>query len=252
MKNVYKPKVSVIVPVCNEVSKLNFCVTKVKGVLQNLGVSFEIVVSEDGSTDGTDKIAYELSHKDSAVKHLHSDVRLGRGKAIKRAFEAAEGDIVVYTDVDLSTDLRHLIDLIKTIENGADVTTGSRLLKESVVKRPLHREITSRIYNWMIRLMFKSPIHDHQCGFKAFRKATATTPLNKVKDKHWFWDTELIIRAVRQGCSVVEMPVTWVQSEETKVRLWTDIKYMATSALKLWWQLRKERKRRFVKTVFSE
>jgi len=234
-------KISVIVPVYNEAKILRGCVAKLKRALQGIGVDFELIISEDGSIDGTDKVAHELSNEDSAVKHLHNAIRLGRGKAVQRAFEAAESDIVIYTDVDLSADLQHLTDLIKAIENGADIATGSRLVGGSAVKRTFRREITSRIYNWIIRLVFKSPIHDHQCGFKAFRKSTVATLFDKVEGKHWFWDTELIIRAVRQGYSVVEIPVKWVQGEETKVRLESDIKYMATSTLKLWWQLRKKK-----------
>lgn len=233
-------KVSVIIPVYNEAKHLKECVTQVKKTLQNVGVDFEIVISEDGSTDGTDKIAHDLSKKDSAITHLHNDVRLGRGKALKRAFKVTRGDIVIYTDVDLSTDMKYLGDLIREIDNGADIATGSRLLQQSVVKRPLHREMMSRIYNWTLRLMFKSHIHDHQCGFKAFKKANVSDLLDQVEDNHWFWDSELIIKAIKQGFNVVETPVTWVYREQTKVRLATDIKHMTTSTLKLWLQLKKK------------
>ena len=162
---------------------------------------------------------------------------------MQKAFEAAEGNIIIYTDVDLSTDLQHIADMIKAVENGADIVTGSRLIRGSVIKRAFLREMTSRVYNMLIRVMFKSPIKDHQCGFKAFRKATVGTLLNKVEGKHWFWDTELIIRAVKQGYSVVEIPVKWVQSDETKVRLGSDAKQMTANMLKLWWQLKKEKKK---------
>lgn len=236
-------KISVIIPVYNEANRLRECVEELKRALRNLGIYFELVISEDGSTDGTDMIAYELANKDSAVKHLHSDVRLGRGEAIQRAFEVVNGNIVIYVDADLSMDLQHLSDLIKAIEDGADIATGSRLLTGSVVRRSFLRELTSRIYNWMVRWIFKSTVHDHQCGFKAFKKVTVKPLLDEVKDKHWFWDTELIIRALRNGCKVVEIPITWVQSEETKVNLGADIKYMGMSALKLGWQLRRERKK---------
>ena len=238
------PKVSVIVPVCNEANRLNDCIMKLEQALQNLSIDFEIVISEDGSVDGTDKIAADWAQRDSAVKHLHSDVRLGRGKAVQKGFEASDGSIVVYTDADLSTDLRHLGELVKAIDSGADIVTGSRLSKGSVVTRSFSRELLSRFYNGMVKLAFKSPVHDYQCGFKAFRKETVASLLDEVKEKHWSWDTELLIRAVNEGYTVVEIPVTWVQSEGTKVRPWTDIRQMSAATLKLWQQLRSEKHNR--------
>jgi glycosyltransferase involved in cell wall biosynthesis len=249
------PKVSVIVPVCNEANRLNDCIMKLEQALQNLSVDFEIVISEDGSVDGTDKIAADWARRDSAVKHLHSSVRLGRGKAVQRGFEASDGSIVVYTDADLSTDLRHLGELVKAIDSGADIVTGSRLSKGSIVTRSFSRELLSRFYNGMVKLAFKSPIHDYQCGFKAFRKGTVASLLDEVKEKHWSWDTELLIRAVNKGYIVVEIPVTWVQSEGTKVRPWTDIRQMSAATLRLWRQLRSEKQelmREKPKTPFNE
>ena len=241
--HILSEKISVIIPAYNEAEHLKECVATLETALQKLDLNFEVIITEDGSTDGTDKVAQELSDEDSAVKHLHNAVRLGRGKAVHKAFESAEGNVIIYTDVDLSTDLQHIADMIKAVENGADIATGSRLIRGSVVKRTFLREMTSRVYNLLIRVMFRSPISDHQCGFKAFRKATVGTLLNKVKGKHWFWDTELIIRAVKQGYSVVEIPVKWVQSDETKVRLGSDAKQMTANMLKLWWQLKKEKKK---------
>jgi glycosyltransferase involved in cell wall biosynthesis len=243
------PKVSVIVPVCNEVNRLSDCIMKLEHALQNLSVAFEIVISEDGSVDGTDKIAVDWARRDSAVKHLHSNVRLGRGRAVQKGFGVSDGSIVVYTDADLSTDLRHLGELVKAIDSGADIVTGSRLSKGSIVTRSFSRELLSRFYNGMVKLVFKSPLHDYQCGFKAFRKETVASLLDEVKEKHWFWDTELLIRAINGGYIVVEIPVTWVQSEGTKVRPWTDIRQMGTATFRLWRQLRSEKRSRRLKEL---
>jgi glycosyltransferase involved in cell wall biosynthesis len=235
-------KVSVIVPVCNEANHLSDCIRKLEQSLQNLGVDFEIIISEDGSIDGTDKIAADWARRDLAIKHLHSDARLGRGKAVQRGFEVSKGNIVIYTDSDLSTDLRHLRELVKAIDSGADIVTGSRLSKGSVVRRSFSRELLSRFYNGMVRIVFKSHVHDYQCGFKAFKKETVSPLLNEITEKHWSWDTEILIRAVNKGYRVVEIPVTWVQSEDTKVRPWTDIRQMGTATFRLWRKLRSERR----------
>lgn len=233
-----KSKVSLIVPVHNEADKLQSSVIKIKKALQNLDVGFEIIIAEDGSTDGSDKIAEELVRKDHVIRHLHSDRRLGRGEALRRAFEVSTGDIFIYTDADLSTDLRHLGELLEAIEKGADVAVGSRLTEGAHVKRPFLRDMASKLYNNLVRLLLRSPIHDHQCGFKAFKRSAIMDILREVEDKHWFWDTEVIVRMVKQGYSAVEVPVTWAYSKTTKVRLFKDMRYMGVRLLKLWLQLR--------------
>ncbi len=165
-------EVAVVLPAYNEANRLERTVEKTINAIEGITNSFEIIIAEDGSTDGTDKIAQNLAKKYPFVKHLHSDVRLGRGRALKNAFNATDAEIVVYFDVDLATDLGHLRELIDAIKNGYDIATGSRLLKRSEVKRPFKRELASRIYNFLVRLLLRSKIHDHQCGFKAFKRSS--------------------------------------------------------------------------------
>ncbi|MEM4155563.1 MAG: glycosyltransferase, partial [Archaeoglobaceae archaeon] len=124
-------KVSIVLPAYNEAKRLRNAVEKIEEHAKALGYDYEIVIAEDGSTDGTDKIAKEIAEKNPRVKHLHSDQRLGRGKALMNAFKNCSGDVVVYMDVDLSTDLRHLKEIVSAIAEGYDIATGSRLMKES-------------------------------------------------------------------------------------------------------------------------
>ncbi len=238
MKCVYKPEISLIIPVYNEAKRLESCIMRVKKTLQNLCLNFEIIIAEDGSTDGSDKIVKELAYKDPVIQCSHSDHRLGRGQALERALKLASGKILIYVDADLSTDLRQLKDLINAVEKGADIATGSRLIKGAVVKREYVRELASRIYNLVVKLLFGSQIHDHQCGFKAFKRQAIRDLIDKVKDKHWFWDTELLIRATRAGYIVNEIPVNWSQSSESKVSLLADAMYMGSSLLNLFWDIR--------------
>lgn len=226
-------KVSVVLPAYNEAKRIRMAVERVEAQLMALGYDYEIVIAEDGSTDGTDTIANEIAEKNPKVKHLHSNERLGRGKALMNAFRACEGEIVVYMDVDLSTDLRHLGELISVIENGYDVATGSRLLKESKTKRPLNRDVASKVYNLLVRILLRSKIHDHQCGFKAFRKSAILKISELVKDTHWFWDTEVLVLAQRMGFKVKEIPVHWEHGGETKVRFKKDVVYMFSQILRM-------------------
>jgi len=226
-------RVSVVLPAYNEAKRLENAVRKVEEYLKKLGYDYEIIIAEDGSTDGTDEIARRLARDNPRIRHIHSDERLGRGRALTRAFKEAKGNIVVYMDVDLSTDLEHLKELINAILDSYDVATGSRLVEGSKTKRPLKRDIASRGYNFLVRLLLRSKIHDHQCGFKAFRKDAILKISEKVRDTHWFWDTETLVVAQRLGYSVKEIPVRWVHGGDTKVRFGKDVLYMFSQIIRM-------------------
>jgi glycosyltransferase involved in cell wall biosynthesis len=227
----------VIIPVYNESNNLKSCIEILKNKLDEINRIYEIIIAEDGSTDGTQAIARELTKHHEDIVFLHSDKRLGRGKALNRAFKACNGKILVYMDVDLSTDLKHLLDLILLIEKGANLATGSRILKESNTKRPISREIASRCYNFLARLLFGIPIHDMQCGFKAFDREALLAIIDDIQDDHWFWDTECIIRSYMKGYKIVELPVDWKYKGDTKVHLTNDARDMGTKLIKLRWKL---------------
>ena len=232
-------KVSIVLPAYNEAERVERAVEEVRKELSSYyaGDEFEIIIAEDGSRDGTDRIAAELAERYENVRHIHSDERLGRGRALKNAFKEAKGEILAYLDVDLSTDLKHLKELIQAIEGGYDFVTGSRLMQGSRTERPLKRDFASKAYNFLVRLFLGSKLHDHQCGFKAFRRGALFEVMEKAKDTHWFWDTEVLVLAQRMGYRVGEIPVRWVGRGETKVRA-KDSFYMLLSILKFWWRLK--------------
>jgi len=231
-------EVSVVFPAYNEAERLENAVEKTIEALRKIASSYEIIIAEDGSTDGTDRIAAELSRKHPFVRHLHSDKRLGRGKALKKAFKMSKGKILVYMDVDLATNLRHLKTLVDSIREGYDFATGSRMLPESKVERSLSRRIASTMYNSMVRALLGSKIKDHQCGFKSFKRESLLQILDDVTANHWFWDTEILVRAAYQGFKIKEFPVEWSGTSRTKVKLFKDSMTMGTQAIKLWWKLK--------------
>lgn len=249
-------EVSLVLPAYNEVHRLENTVKNTIATLQKITPSFEIIIAEDGSTDGTDKIARNLADKYPFVVHLHSDERQGRGKALNRAFKTAKGGILCYIDVDLATDLKHLAELIDTIRHeGYDFATGSRMLKESDVERSLKREIASKGFNFLTRTFLKSKLYDHQCGFKAFKREPLFDLLDAVNDEHWFWDTELLVRAQQRGYKIKELPVKWQHSGTTKVDLFKDVIEMGTHIISLWRELRlpflSEKKWIFITAIFG-
>jgi glycosyltransferase involved in cell wall biosynthesis len=230
------PEVTAIIPVFNDRHSLETAIPRSVETLSRITEQFELIVAEDGSTDGSAGLVKEYEQKDPRIRLLHSDDRLGRGKALIRAIAESAGSIVCYYDVDLATDMRHLPELICAIHEGADIATGSRLIPGSDIVRTGGREIASRSYNFLVRLFLGSRIYDHQCGFKAFNKEKVVRILPAVRSNHWFWDTELLVRAQRNGFIVQEFPVRWRAGKGTTVKI-NDVFEMGSSILRLWWQI---------------
>ncbi len=230
------PEISAIIPVFNDRASLEIAIPKSLEVLSRVANDFELIVAEDGSSDGSADFVRQYEGRDPRVHLLHSDERLGRGKALNRAIRESKGNIVCYYDVDLATDMQYLPELIDTIRNGSDISTGSRLLPESDIVRTEGREIASRGYNFLVRVVLGSRLFDHQCGFKAFKRERILPVLPQIRSNHWFWDTELLVRAQRQGYSVREFPVRWRAGKGTTVRM-KDVLEMGTAIIRLWWQI---------------
>ena len=229
-------EVTAVIPVFNDRAALEAALPRSLEVLTSITPSFEIIVAEDGSTDGSAGYVRDQESKDPRVRLLHSDERQGRGRALTRAFREARGSIVCYYDVDLATDMSHLGELIGAIRDGYDMSTGSRMMPSSDVRRTSEREVASRGYNLLVRLILGSRIHDHQCGFKGFRRDRILALLPSVKATHWFWDTEVLVRGQRDGYRIREFPVRWRASRGTTVKT-RDVTGMGGAILRLWWQL---------------
>jgi len=233
-------EVSVVLPAYNEADTIEETVTI---TLDSLAAflpagSFEVIVAEDGCADRTPEIATRMAETDDRVRHVHSDERLGRGGALERAFRAADGETLVYFDTDLATDMKHLEELVERVRSGdADVATGSRWVPGREADRPAKRGIPSRGFNGLVRVVLRSDLLDHQCGFKAFDREALFAILDDVEDDHWFWDTEVLVRAQRAGYRVEEFPVEWTPKGDSKVDLVRDVFGMGSQILRTFWQL---------------
>jgi len=232
-------EVSVVFPAYNEVDYLYPAIEKTTQALNEFTDSYEIIIAEDGSIDGTAERAEELAQKYAYVRHIHRDQRLGRGTALKNAFKQANGKVFVYMDLDLATNLKALKPLVEAItKEGYDFSTGSRLLKDSRVDRSLRRSVSSKSYNFLVRLILGSKLRDHQCGFKGFKREPVLQLLDEVEATHWFWDTEILVRAQLHGYKVKEIAVEWQSGRGTKVNLFKDSWNMGRQVMGLWWKLK--------------
>ena len=194
-------------------------------VTPRLGEDFHIIIAEDGSTDGTDIIAQELERMYTQVTHLHSPQKLGKGLALKRAFNKVEGDIYAFIDCDLATNMKFFPQLINSIKEGNDLAFGSRYMDGAEADRTVLRDLSSRVYNRLIRILFKDNVFDHQIGFKAFSNRLIKDILNECNSTGWFWDTEILIRSIYNNYKIVEFPVEWKEKKNNRgsLKMVTDV-----------------------------
>ncbi|MBX3747937.1 MAG: glycosyltransferase family 2 protein [Verrucomicrobiae bacterium] len=215
-------RVNVTVPVFNEERRLSRNGPRLLTFLRDhCRFDFELVIASNASTDATIEVAQALAATDERVRVVHLE-RKGRGRALKAVWTGSRAGILSYMDVDLSTDLAAFPPLVESlIGGGFDLAAGSRLLKPSLTSRGWKREMLSRSYNRLVRMLFRTGFSDAQCGFKALTRTAATELIPRVEDDGWFLDTELLILAERFGYRIFDLPVRWVDDTDTRVRIWS-------------------------------
>lgn len=225
-----KKKVEITIPVYNEEKELGknivilhaFCEKKLKEY------DWHITIADNASSDNTPVIAESLAKNYSKVVYFRLDQK-GRGRAVKRVWGQSKCDYCIYMDLDLSTDLVHLPNILKKLENGYDIAIGSRLADGARVEgRTFLREMTSRVLNFFfIQFFFHTHFTDAQCGFKGVTRNIVENLIPKIKDNDWFFDGELLIVAEKSGYKIYEEPVHWVDNPGSTVRListiWGDL-----------------------------
>lgn len=225
-----KLEVEIIIPVYNEEEELETNVLKLRDFSkENLrDFLWHITIADNASMDKTGEIGQKLAQHFPEIAYFYLSQK-GRGWAVKKAWEKSEADICVYIDVDLSTDLKHLLPLVNSLTSGYDLAIGSRLLpKSKVAGRTLKREIISRAYNLLIKILFQIKFSDAQCGFKAVTKRVVKELIPQIQDNEWFFDSELLIVGEKSGYKIYEEPVAWVDNPGSTVRVlgtaWGDLK----------------------------
>ncbi len=214
------PTLELVVPVYNEATDLAASVRRLHDHLsRSLPYSWLITIADNASTDDTYRIARGLERELSGVRAARLELK-GRGRALKAIWAASQADVLAYTDVDLSTDLRALLPLIAPLISGhSDLAIGTRLARGSRVSRGPKRELISRGYNLLLKGTLAASFSDAQCGFKAVRAEVARRLLPLIEDDNWFFDTELLVLAQRSGLRIHEVPVDWVDDPDSRVDL---------------------------------
>lgn len=208
---------------------------------------WRILIADNGSTDATPALAERLAADDPRIGWFHLD-EPGRGRALRRAWDEADADVLCYMDADLSVALDALLHLLGEIRRGADVAYGSRFAPGADIERSLIREIISRGYNLLVRTLLGLKAGDAQCGFKALTRDAWRTLSPQVGHPGWFFDTELLLRAERAGMRLSAVPVSWVEARDKRrkstVNLWRTIRGYLADIMAYRRRLRAERRAR--------
>ena len=212
------PVLDVVVPVHDEEHVLAACVDRlVLHLRATFPYPFRVTVADNASTDGTWAVARGLEARLPEVVAVRLE-RKGRGRALRHVWLASPAPVLAYVDVDLSTDLDALWPLVAPLMSGhSDLAIGSRLAHGARVVRGTRRELVSRTYNLLLRVVVGAATTDAQCGFKAVRRDVAHELLPMVEDTTWFFDTELLLLAQACRLRVHEVPVDWFDDPDSRV-----------------------------------
>jgi dolichyl-phosphate beta-glucosyltransferase len=210
---------SIVIPCYNEEQRLPRTIEQIHRYLDGKNASYELVLVDDGSADGTRLIMDAAAERHSAVRIEALPRNRGKGRALAVGVQAASGDEILLTDADLSTPIEELDKLQAALNNGAGVAIGSRALRASRVEisQPIYRVLMGKAFNLIVQAVLLPGIWDTQCGFKLFRADVAHKVFAGLTTDGFGYDPEVLFRARRQGVKIVEVPVVWRNSAPTTV-----------------------------------
>jgi dolichyl-phosphate beta-glucosyltransferase len=234
------PTLAIVIPAFNEERRLPKSLASIGDYLGGRGISYEVIVVDDGSLDGTADVARKAASC-MPVQLVSNPGNRGKGYAVRQGFAAARGDAILVTDADLSTPISELAKLEQALRDGAQLAIGSRALPGSTIQisQPWYRQNAGRIFNKMIGALLTPRFLDTQCGFKLLTPAAVAALLPRMTIDGFAYDVEMVLAADHLGFAVVEVPVVWANSPESKVRFLPDAAVMARDLLRIRWRARK-------------
>jgi dolichyl-phosphate beta-glucosyltransferase len=228
---------SIVLPAYNEGERIAGTLDKIFAYGALHAGNTEVIVVNDGCSDGTAEIVRTYAMKHPELQLLENPGNRGKGYSVRHGMLEARGDVVLFSDADLSSPIAEADKLFAAIAEGADIAIGSRWLKSElqIQRQPLYRQLFGRIFNVVLRTILGLKFKDTQCGFKAFtrRSAQAIFPLQKIE--RWGFDPELLYLAKKLGLTIKEVPVAWSHREGTRINPWRDGIRMFGEVLKIRW-----------------
>ena len=209
---------SVVVPAYNEEGRIGESLRKIRDYMLGRGLEFEIVVADDGSDDRTPEIVRGAAGEDPRIVLARTERNQGKGAAVRGGVRASKGDVVLFSDADLSTPIEEFENLLPWLDENP-LVIASRSLPDSdvVVRQPFYREMMGRAFNVFVRLLVVRGLIDTQCGFKMMTRRAADEIFRRQRLNSFSFDVEVILIAKRLGFAVKEVPVRWINSRASKV-----------------------------------
>jgi len=210
---------SIVIPAYNESERINSSLEKITTFLETQGWTAEVLVVNDGSRDDTAEVIRRYAARYPYIRLIENPGNRGKGYSVRNGMLQATGDVVLFTDADLSAPITEAPKLFKELENGADVAFGSRWLiaKMQTERQSILRQIAGRMYNILMRTVLGLKYKDTQCGFKAFNRKAVDTIFTRQHIERWGFDVELLFLARKFGLKIVEVPVEWAHDDRSKI-----------------------------------
>jgi len=239
------PELSIIIPSFNEELRLPATLDKIARYIAREKKIAEVIVVDDGCTDHTAEVAESFRGKIAQLRVLANGTNRGKGYSVRHGSLEARGEIVLFTDADLSSPIEEAGKLLAALKDH-DVAIGSRAVDRRLieVRESAFREFAGIVFNKIVRTVLRLPFVDTQCGFKAFRRERCRVIFEQQTIERFGFDPELLYLARHHGLSTVEVPVRWAHSPATKVSMWRDSVQMFLDVVIIRWNALRGRYRK--------
>ena len=231
------PRYSIVIPAFNESARIRATLEKISACAADRGWNVEIIVVNDGSTDATAEIVRDCAANHHHLRLIENPGNRGKGYSVRNGMLHAQGEVLLFSDADLSSPITEASKLFESISAGADIAIGSRWLKPELQtqRQPARRQLFGRIFNLLLRLVLGLQFKDTQCGFKAFTRHAAAVVFRLQNVERWGFDPELLYIAKHFGLRVVEVPVIWAHRAGTHIHPLRDGLRMFREVLRVRW-----------------
>ena len=228
---------SFIIPAYNEGERLSASLPKVLGYIQQQGLQAEVIVVNDGSVDDTADVVRKLAASNPVIHLLENPGNRGKGYSVRNGMLRGRGDVLLFSDADLSSPIYEAGKLFNAIAQGADIAIGSRWLQAELQteRQPWYRQLYGRLFNLGLRIVLGLTYRDTQCGFKAFNRTAAQTVFSRQRVERWGFDPELLFLANKLGLRTVEVPVEWAHDHASRINPLRDGLNMGVEILAVRW-----------------